>query len=176
MKIRADLTLNGETRKPYLVGGANELDEHVAHRLAAYLLFWSYDPVLDATAKNPALANFEFVPDLMALDAAGDLKLWVEVGTITHHKLTKITRRAPVCRIVVMKETEREAARLRQELLDQFDRPERIEILAWPGNSYKEWLAVCGATERVEAYGEADGRTLNAVVNETPVLVEFKSL
>jgi hypothetical protein len=74
---------------------------------------------------------------------------------------------------VVLKETERDAERLRKDLEAQFDRPERIEILGWPGRSYKDWVALIG--ERVEAFGDADGRSLNAVVNETPVLVEFKS-
>jgi uncharacterized protein YaeQ len=171
MKIRCDLTINGENRKPYLVSNPNEPDEHLVHKVAAFILSWSYDPILDATSKNPALSNFEFVPDLMALDDGGGLKLWVECGTVTHHKLTKITRRAPHCRIVVIKENEREAARLRKELLDQFDRPERVEVLAWPGTTYKEWVAL--GSDKMEAFGEASGLMINAVVNEHPVLVEF---
>lgn len=172
MKIRADLTLNGETRKPLLVSGPNELDSRLALKLAAYLLFWNDAPLLDASAKLPALAAFEFLPDLIALDDAGETKLWVECGTTTMHKLTKITRRAPRARIVVMKETERDAERLRKDLNDQFDRPERIEILAWPGASFKEWSALVG--EKTEAYGDADGVSINAFVNDAPVSVEFK--
>ena len=64
MKIRAELTINGETRKPFLVSGPSEPDDHLAHRIAAYILFWNDDPTLDATTKTPALANFEFLPDL----------------------------------------------------------------------------------------------------------------
>ena len=172
MKIRCEPNINGETRKPYLVGGPNEPDDHLAHRVAAYILFWDYEPLLDATTKNPALNNFEFLPDLIALDDEGAIKLWVECGSITHHKLTKITRRAPQCRIVILKENEREAARLRKELTEQFDRPERVEILAWPGASYKEWAAALA--DRTEAFGESDGRMINAVVNETMFVVEFK--
>lgn len=173
MKIRSDLHINGGARKPYLVGGPNEPDYHVAHRLGAYILFWDAEPMLDATQKTPALAAFEFVPDLLALDDDGSAKLWVECGTITLHKLTKITRRAPHCRIVVIKESEREAVRLRKELLDQFDRPERVEIFAWPDGDFKRWTAV--VSEKTEAYGESNGRMINAVVNETPLVVEFNS-
>lgn len=173
MKIRGDLHVNGGSRKPYLVGGPNEPDDHLAHRLAAYILFWDYEPILEASAKTPALANFEFMPDLIGLDEAGEAKLWVECGTVTYHKLTKITRRAPQCRIVVMKEHERDAARLRAELTAQFDRPERVEILAWPGAAYRDWCRV--VADKTEVFGEASGHMINAVVNEVMVLVEFKS-
>ena len=171
MKIRGELTINGGTRRPFLVSGPNELDAHLAHKLAAYILFWSYDPLLDASAKTPALAAFEFMPDLIGLDDAGEAVLWVECGTTTMHKLTKITRRAPRCRVVVLKETERGAAQLRAELDAQFDRPERVEVLAWPGAQFKAWCAA--VDERTEAFGEASGHMMNLVLNETMFVVEF---
>lgn len=172
MKIRCDLNINGANRKPYLVAGPNEPAEHLAHKLAAYILFWDHEPIIDATTKTPALANFEFLPDLIALDDGGEASLWVECGTITMHKLTKITRRMPRCRVVVIKESEREAARLRQDLSDQFDRPEKVEILAWPGRSYREWLGA--VADKTEAFGEAEGLMINAVVNDAPFVIEFK--
>ena len=173
MKIRAELTINGTTRKPFLVSGPSEPDDHLAHRIAAYVLFWNDEPTLDATTKTPALVNFEFLPDLLAVNAAGEATLWIECGTVTMNKLTKVTRRMPQARIVIMKETERTAAQLRKDLQDQFDRPERIEILAWPENSYKQWAEMVG--DSIEAFGEADGRTINAVVNERMMVVDFKS-
>lgn len=171
MKLRADLTINGEERRPLLVSGPSEPDDHLAHRLAAYMLFWSLEPILDATTKHPALADFEFLPDLFAVDAAGDPVLWVECGSVTMNKLTKVTRRMPRARVVVMKETERQGAELRKQLVDGFDRPERVEVLAWPGDSYKKWAATVG--DQVEAFGEAGGLTLNAVVNGEMVVVDF---
>ena len=88
------------------------------------------------------------------------------------HKLTKITRRMPQARLVIMKETERDATRLRKDLDAQFDRPEKVEILAWPGDAFKQWVRL--VADRTEAFGEASGHMINAVVNEVPVLVEFK--
>ncbi|PIR18804.1 MAG: hypothetical protein COV48_05545 [Elusimicrobia bacterium CG11_big_fil_rev_8_21_14_0_20_64_6] len=172
MKIRCDLTFNGETRKPYLVSGPSEPDDHLAHRIAAFILFWKDNAMVDASTKTPALENFEFLPDLLALNDAGEAVLWIECGTVTMNKLTKVTRRMPRCRIVIMKETERSATDLRRDLLAQFDRPERIEILAWPGSSYKDWAKTVG--DRIEAFGEADGHSINGVVNEQMVIVEFK--
>jgi uncharacterized protein YaeQ len=172
MKIRADLTVNGETRRPFLVTGPNELDAHLAHKLAAYVLFWSYDPLLDASAKTPALAAFEFMPDLIGLDPAGEIVLWVECGTTTMHKLTKVTRRAPRARVVVLKENERGASQLRAELDSSFDRPERVEVLAWPDGQFKAWCAA--VTEKTEAFGDASGHMINVVLNEAMFVVEFK--
>lgn len=172
MKIRGDIHINGGARKPFLVGGPNEPDAHLAHKLAAYILFWDYEPLLDASVKTPALAGFEFLPDLLALDDAGEGRLWVECGTTTLHKLTKITRRMPRARLVVLKETERDAERLRRDLDAQFDRPEKVEILAWPDDSFKRWARA--VADKTEAFGEASGHMINAVVNETPFLVEFK--
>ncbi len=173
MKIRADLTINGENRLPVLIAGPNELDDHVKHKLAAYILFWADEPTLDASLKMPALANYEFMPDLIAFDLHAEIKLWVEVDSVTQHQLTKVTRRAPNARVVVLKQNPREAQRLRAELELQFDRPERVEIFSWPDGLYKEWLKAVG--EKVEVFGESDGRMINAVVNEVPLVVEFES-
>ncbi len=173
MKLKADLHFNGEERRPYLVSGPSEPDDHLAHRLAAYILFWKDEPTLDATTNMPALADFEFLPDLLAVNAAGEPTLWIECGSVTMNKLTKVTRRMPRARIVILKENARSASQLRKDLQDQFDRPERVEILAWPGTSYKEWAETVG--DSVEGFGESDGRSINGVVNETMIVVEFES-
>jgi hypothetical protein len=171
MKVRCDLHLNGGMRKLLIVARAEEPGEHLAHKLAAALLFWDHDPIIDASKKTPALAEFEFLPDLLALDEGGDAKLWVECGSTTMHKLNKIIRRLPYARIVVMKETPREAERLRREITEQIEKHERIEILSWPEGSFKEWTANVG--EKTEVYGEGGGLMLNLVLNGHPMVVEF---
>lgn len=172
MNIRADLNINSGERKVFLSMGPNEADDHVAHRLAAYILFWDYEPILDASTKTPALNNFEFLPDLIAVDHGGEATLWVEVGSVTMNKFTKVTRRMPRARLVVLKETEREAELLRRTLNDQFDRPEKVEILAWPEKTYKQWLAA--VKDRTEAFGEVSGNMMNLVLNETMFAFDFK--
>lgn len=171
MKLRCDLHVNGGARKLLIVQGPNETGSHLALKLAAYLLFWDLDPIVDASAKTPALASFEFLPDVLALDEGGEVKLWVECGSVTLHKLLKLTRRLPRARLVVLKETRREAERLRQDLVEQLDRQERVEILAWPDGQFRAWLAAL--REKTEVYGEAGGLLLNVVVNETPVAAEL---
>ena len=171
MKVRCDLHDNGGSRKLLLVAKPEEPGEHLAHKLAAAVLFWDQDPIVDASKKTPALAQFEFLPDLIALDDAGDAKLWVECGSTTMNKLNKLIRRLPYSRLVVMKETPREAKRLRDEISAQLDKPERVEILSWPDGVFEEWTRNVG--EKTEIYGEGGGLMLNLVLNGHPMVVEF---
>ena len=172
MKIRCDLTINGEERKLSLMPGLNESVEHRALKLAAYLLFWSEEPAVDVSLKNPALADYDFLPDLMAWDETGAIKLWVECGSTTMNKLTKLTRRLPRGRIVVIKETERDAQRLREDLRKELGREARVEIWAWPDGLFREWVSAL--QERTEIYGESGGLLINVVVNEHPLVAELK--
>lgn len=173
MKIRCDLHLNGGSRKLLIVPGASETGEHLALKLAAYLLFWELEPQVEVSAKHPALADFEFMPDVLALDEGGGVKLWVECGKVTMHKMDKLVRRLPYARLVVLKETEREARRLRSDLAEGLEKGARFEILAWPGESFREWLGAL--REKTEVYGEAGGNSFNLVVNEHALAVELKS-
>lgn len=174
MRIRCDLQINGESRKLILVPGINEPVEHRALKLASYLLFWPQDPAIDISPKTPALAGYDFLPDLMALDDTGAIQLWVECGSTTMNKLTKLTRRLPRGRIVVMKETERDAQRLREELRARLGREARVEILAWPGRLFRDWVSAL--REDTEVYGESGGLLINVVVNERPFAAELKRL
>ncbi|MDE2040380.1 MAG: YaeQ family protein [Elusimicrobia bacterium] len=171
MKLRCDLHVNGGSRKLLIAQGPSEPPEHLALKLSAYLLCWDLDPIVDASAKTPALSRYEFLPDILALDEAGDIRLWLECGSATLHKLDKLTRRLPQARIVVLKAAAREAERLRGDLRERLDRCERVEIVAWPGAAFKSWLSAVG--ERTEVYGEASELSLNAVVNEIPFAVDF---
>jgi hypothetical protein len=171
MKLRCDLHVNGDNRKLLLVPGPNEQASRLALKLAAYLLFWGYDPKVDASNKTPALGRFEFLPDLVGLDEAGEISLWVDCQTTTMNKLNKLTRRIPRGRIVVLKEDERGAARLRSGAAEQVDRPEKVEILAFPGARFQEWTSVVG--EKTEVFGESTERLINVVVNGHPLALDI---
>ena len=173
MKLRCDLNVNGGSRRLLIVQGPSEPEDHLALKLAAFLLFWDKEPIIDASTKTPALAQYEFLPDVLCLDAAGDISAWIECGSSTMNKLTKLTRRIPKGngRIVVLKTTERDAERLRGDMAQQLDRPERVEVLAWPGSSFKEWAAA--VAEKTEVYGDAAESSLNVVLNQTPFAVDF---
>ncbi len=172
MKLRCDLHLNGGSRKLLLVPGPNETPQHLALKLAAYLMFWDFEPIVEASGKHPALLQQEFIPDLMGLDEAGAVRLWVECGNVTLHKIGKLLRRFPAARLVVLKATEREALRLRASLSESLEKGSKIEILAWPGKQFEQWLGI--VWEKTEVYGEAGDRNLNLVINEVLVVADFK--
>lgn len=170
-RIRCDLHLNGGSRKLILAAGPNETAEHLALKLSAYFLFWDFEPIVGASARHPALLNQEFLPDLLALNDAGEASLWVECGHVTMHKLMKLTRRFPNARLVVVQSGPREAERTRRDLQDQVDRHAKIEILAWPHGQFASWMDILA--EKTEAYGESGGLSINAVVNEHPLAVDL---
>lgn len=172
MKLRCDLHVNGGTRKLLIVQGPNEPEEHLALKLAGCLLFWNFDPIIDAGVKIPALAQYEFLPDVLGLDEGGEIKLWVECGSTTMNKLGKLTRRLSRGRIVVLKTNTRDAERLRRDCQDQLDKPDRIEICSWPGKTFRDWAAAVG--ENTAIYGEASELSLNAVVNEIMFAVDLE--
>jgi len=173
VKLRCDLNINGGSRKLLLIPGASETGEHVALRLAACLLFWDLEARAEISPDEPALADFEFLPDVLALDESGAARVWVQCGKLTPHKAEKLTRRLPYARLVVLLEDEAAAWRQRRELTAKHPKGERFEILAWPGKTFAEWTAAL--RERTEVYGEAGGGALNLVVNDHPLAVDFKS-
>jgi hypothetical protein len=177
VKLRCDLHVNGGDKKLLLVAGPSETEDHLALKLAAYLMFWDQDPIASPSVKMPFLAAYEFLPDLIALDPTGDCKLWVECGTATMHKMTKLTRRLPNARVVVLKENERGAAQLRADVLELFkgqpERAERVEIWAWADGAFKDWARALA--EKTEVYGEAGELSINAVVNDHPIAFDLKT-
>lgn len=173
MRLRCDLHINGGARKLVLATGPNDKDELLALKLAACLFFWDHEPKMDASVKTPALAQYEFLPDLIALNEGGEITLWLECGTATMHKLGKLIRRLPYGRIVVLKEDERGAKRLRADCEANLDKPARVEILAFPDGAFRKWASCLD--EKTEVFGEATERMLNGVVNEHPLLIELNS-
>jgi hypothetical protein len=171
--IRCDLHLNGENRKLLLVPGPNEIGERLALKLAAFLLFWRFDPKVDASVKTPALTRFEFLPDVVALDEGGEIVLWVDCQTTTMNKLDKLIKRLPYARIIVFKEDERGAARLRADVTAKLEKAERIEIVCFPGAQFKDWVSCL--REKTEVFGESGELMINAVVNEVPLVAEMKT-
>ncbi|MFA6029690.1 MAG: YaeQ family protein [Elusimicrobiota bacterium] len=172
MKYRCDLHVNGASRKLLLVAGLTETPEHLALKLAAFLLYWEHEPIVEASTKHPSLLGQEFTPDLVAFDETGAVKLWVECGKTALHKLGKLVRRYPDARIVVLRATEGEAKRFRTDIAAEIERHARIEIRAWPAADFKTWLGAL-RREKVEVYGEAGDNALNLVVNETAFAVHF---
>ncbi|MBI3299679.1 MAG: YaeQ family protein [Elusimicrobia bacterium] len=163
-RLRAEMGVNGGERKFILNCIDNETPEHLAMKLAAYLCFWDEDLLLDASAKTPALSGQEFRPDLLGLDAGGEVALWVECGNTAMHKMSKVVRKWPDARVAMFKDTEAKGRFLREELTRNLPGPDRVEIYCWPARGFREWKELL--SEKTEVFGEAKAGAFNLVVNE----------
>jgi uncharacterized protein YaeQ len=171
MKIRCDLHVNGGHKRLVIAPQETETDIHLALKLGAFLLFWDMDPKVEMSLKHPALVGQVFKPDLMALDETGGIKLWAECGKVAMHKLDKLTRRYAAAKVVVFKPTEEEGRRLRKDVSEQLDRSDVLDIWAWPSGEFDRFRDAL--QENTHVVGETEGRSLNLVINETPLAVEL---
>ncbi len=174
MKIRCDLNLNQGHRRLILAAQENETLETLALKLSGYLLFWDSQPQVGVSLKHPALADQEFKPDLVAFDDTGRVALWLDCGKVALHKLDKLTRRYPSAKLVVLKASEAEGVRLREEVGHKLDRHGLLQILAWRKSDFALWRAAL--REDTHVIGDVEGRSLNLVINETPISADLVAL
>ncbi|MBI5595535.1 MAG: YaeQ family protein [Elusimicrobia bacterium] len=158
------MAVNGGSRVLVLTCIENETPEHLALKLGAYLSLWDAELVLEASGKHPALAGQEFRPDLLGLDAAGEVAVWVECGNTALHKLGKVVRKWPRARVVLFKENEAKAKHLRADLAREGVDAERVEVYCWPGTAFRDWSGLL--SDKVAVFGEAHGVGFNLVVND----------
>ena len=172
MQIRCSIHLGQANKKLVLVSQENETPEHLALKLAAFVLFFRENPQVDISSKNPAIAGQEFRPDMIALNDVGETKLWVECGNVATHKLNKLIRRNRDARLAVMKETVREARNLRAAFeKNEVQNSDRVEIFTFPEGQFEAWMNAMGET--VEIYGEPSDRGFNLVANAVPFNFDF---
>ncbi|MBI4346301.1 MAG: YaeQ family protein [Elusimicrobia bacterium] len=171
MRLRCDLTVNEGKRRLVLVPYESETRETLALRLAAMVLFFDDAPVAELSAKHPALADQEYRPDCVALDESGRVKLWVEAGKTTANKLDKVTRRYPDAKIVVLTANEHHARQMRQVVDDKVPRSKLLEIWSFRKDDFRQWHDAL--REDTYVVGEADGISLNLVINDVPLAVDL---
>ena len=174
MKLRCDVHLDNQSSKVILVSKPEEKLEHLALKLAGFVMFMPLGPVVEPSSDHPSLSGFDIRPDLMILNKSGEIDMWIECGFVTLHKMDKITRRFPRSRILVLKATLREAQRLRKDLESEVRHHQRVEIWSWPEGSFQEWKS--NLAEKTEIFGEAKERSFNCVVNEKAYVSDLLSV
>ena len=162
--VRAELNVNGGSRRILLAAKEEETPEHVALRLAAAILFFDGEPALEVGPSDPLLADIGFQPDLLVPDGIGGISVWIECGNVATNKLVKVARRIKGGRLVILKESPEAGQRMRETVKAEIRNPDRIEIWAWPREDFSRWSAAMVESNYV--YGEASGSSLNLVLNE----------
>lgn len=171
MKLRCDIHLESGDAKLLLAPRPEEKTDHLALKLAGYLMFLPLGPVVDPSSDHAALHDFDLKPDLVAMDAGGGITLWLECGEVSINKLDKVSRRLGNSRVVVLKRSMHQARQLRERLDEQVRQGHRVEIWTWPEGEFERWLAALN--EKTEVYGEAHEKSFNLVVNEVPYAVDL---
>ena len=174
MKIRAELHLGGPVAHVILVARPEEKVDHLSMKLAAFAMFHSFGPIVEPSSDHPSLQGLDLRPDVLVLDEGGDVKVWIECGTVSFNKLDKAVRRFPQARVVVLKSTWRDAERLRREMETEVRNSSRIEIWTWPEGSFRLWMSAL--EEKTELYGEVNERNFNVTINHTPYAVDLVAL
>ncbi len=172
MTLRAELNINGGSRRVIIFGNDEETPDHLALRLAAAALFFDGEPV-EPGPSDHVLADIGFVPDLMVPDGVGGIKVWIECGNVAVNKLTKVARRIKDGRLVILKEDLPGGLRLREVIKKEINKGERVEVWAWNRADFTRWKAALKESNYL--YGEASGQSLNLVVNETAFSVDLIS-
>ncbi len=164
MQYRCSLQINQRSKKLVLTGQDNETPENMALKLAAAILFFDMNPIVDVSMKHPQIIGQEFRPDLLCLTEFGETAAWIECGNVTTHKLDKLLRRNRNARIIVVKSSVREARNLRNAFeKNDVANSDRAEIYAFPDGVFDQWLAIMD--ESVDVIGESEHGAFNLVAN-----------
>jgi len=174
MKLRCEVHLSSGDGKVLLVARPEEKMDHLALKLAGYVMFLPMEPVVEPSPEHPSLLDYDVRPDLLAFNAGGDITLWLECGEVSINKLDKVSRRLGQARVIVLKRTEHQARQLRERLEAEVRQAHRIEIWTWPAGTFDTWLAALD--EKVEIFGEAHEKSFNLVVNNVPYAVDLLQL
>lgn len=163
--------VNEGNKKLVMAAMANEKSEHLGLKLAAFLLFWDLDLIVDPGLTTPALTGQSFRPDLLASDVTGSVAVWIECGNTSENKIGKVLRRWPDARVIVIKENQRSAEAYRNTLTAKVPKSERVEFRYWPDRTFQEWMDCL--SEKTEIVGESNDTSLNLVVNENMCVVDM---
>jgi uncharacterized protein YaeQ len=172
MKIRSAIHLGGQSVNLILFPKVQETDDHLALKLAAYLLFFPEHPTPEASTQHPALQGQDFEPDLLAVDESGGVKLWIECGKTTLHKLTKVTRRFRDARVVMVIAEPHEARQMAEEVEDEG--VQNVEILSFADGEFSRWREL--VLERNDIIGDSTETSLNLVINDHPYMTDLERI
>ena len=164
MQFRCNIQVNQRTKKLVLTGQNTETLENMALKLAAYVLFFDMNPIVDVSMKHHAIIGQEFRPDLLCLTEFGETAAWIECGNVTTHKLDKLLRRNRNARIIVVKSSVREAKNLRAAFeKNDIANSDRAEIYAFPEGIFEQWTGMMD--DSIDVIGESEHGAFNLVAN-----------
>lgn len=162
MKLRSTIQLGAEPFTSQLYPLLSETDDHVRLKLAAQILFHETAPlVIHSPQQVSALAGQDFAPDLIKVDDTNVVRLWIECGRTTAHKLDKVTKRFRDARILMLLAEPLEAKQQSETLESEGNK--RIEVWSFRMGEFGRWRKV--VAEHNDIVGEATETGMNLVIN-----------
>lgn len=115
-----------EPYKLVMAGWNGEMGWHLALKLLGFLLFFEQKPRIETGI------GWHFKPDLVCLDARGDVELWIDCGNIAVKKIDRVaTKVGAPGRFFILKRRRSGARLLRLALQGKVRRPERVTLIAF---------------------------------------------
>ncbi|HVO33575.1 MAG TPA: YaeQ family protein [Elusimicrobiota bacterium] len=170
MIVRSVLHINGQTKAQNLYAALQETFDHLLLKLAASLFYFDLQPSIESGATHAALQGQEYWPDVMSTDEAGQVRLWVECGKTTLHKLAKVSKRYRDARIVVLTAEPHQARQQAEGIIAEG--LSGIEVWSFAEGEFDRWRRLAG--EKNEIIGEATPTSLNLVLNDEAYVTDLQ--
>lgn len=132
-----------------LIVGAfnNESGSHIALKLLAYLMFIKQAPRIDEDA------GWNVVPDLIARDDSGEIKLWVDCGSVSAKKADTIATKArDKIDFFVFRGTEREMDQFYKQIQDKVKHLQNVKCISFDDGFVDGIGQSLDRTNNLEAY------------------------
>ncbi len=132
-----------------LIVGAfnNESGSHIALKLLAYLMFIKQAPRIDEDA------GWNVVPDLIARDDSGEIKLWVDCGSVSAKKADTIATKArDKIDFFVFRGTEREMDQFYKQIQDKVKHLQNVKCVSFDDGFVDGIGQSLDRTNNLEAY------------------------
>ena len=135
------------TEKLIVAAFNNEAGAHIALKLLAYLMFIKKRPRID---EDP---GWNVVPDLIARDDAGDIRLWIDCGSVSAKKADTIATKArDHIDFFVFRQNEREMNQFYKQIQDKVKQLQNVKCISFDDGFVDGIGAALDRTNNLEAY------------------------
>lgn len=161
---------DSEASKLVVERAPSEVEWHIALKLLGYILFFDRKPRIEEDV------DYHYRPDLFARDEFGQLNLWIDCGNIAVKKIDKVaTKMGKSGEFYILRQTERDAKRLRESVVSGVKHHDRVQIVAFNDGFVERLAATMDSTNEVSFKIEGGDLTIR-VSNKNPDFNETSRL
>lgn len=128
-----------------------EVPWHIALKFLGYLLYREWEPRVEEGV------GWHYKPDLVSLDAAGNIRLWLDCGNIAARKTDRVAAKlGEDTPFRILRRTEKDARQLAATLAGKVRHPQRVRLIAFDAGFVDAIAAGLDSTNRIKALRGAD--------------------